>query len=81
LGFVGLEISDNKKGPEEAPTHTACIWDGLAIPGGVPGYDEDKQFGNNITHASAQLPKGCAIYTGPSLNVKARRHAQRRLQV
>jgi hypothetical protein len=80
LGSVGPGLSDNKKGPEEAPTHTACIRDGLAIPGGVPGYHDNKEFGNNITHASAQLPKGCAIYTGPTLNVKARQHAQRRLR-
>jgi hypothetical protein len=26
----------------------------------VPGYDDNKEFGNNITHSSAHLPKGCA---------------------
>jgi len=24
-----------------------------AIPGGAPGYDDDKQFGNFITHMAA----------------------------
>src|SRR5436190_23952011 len=26
----------------------------LAIPGGAPRYDYDKEFGNNITHCAAQ---------------------------
>jgi hypothetical protein len=26
----------------------------LAIPGGAPGYDDDKQFGNFITHIAAK---------------------------
>jgi hypothetical protein len=42
----------NKKGPEEAPTRTARIWMTSAIPGGAPGYDNDKEFGNNLAHAS-----------------------------
>jgi hypothetical protein len=25
-----------------------------AIPGGAPGYDDDKEFGNNITHIAAK---------------------------
>jgi hypothetical protein len=32
----------------------------LAIPGGVPGYDDDKQLGNNIAHVARQFPEGCA---------------------
>jgi hypothetical protein len=58
--LVVFELSDNKKGPEEAPCTPPEVGMALAIPGGVPGYDEDKEFGNNITHVSAQLPKGCA---------------------
>jgi hypothetical protein len=72
LGLFGLELADNKKGPEEAPTHTARIWDGLAIPGGAPGYDDNKKFGNNIPHLGVQLPKGCATYTALPRNVKAK---------
>ena len=34
--------------------HTARIWMALAIPGGAPGYDYDKEFGNNITHSRSQ---------------------------
>src|SRR5580692_6713230 len=41
--------------------HTARIWMALAIPGGAPGYDDDKQFGNFITHMAPILPKGCAV--------------------
>jgi hypothetical protein len=40
--------------------HTARIWMASAIPGGAPGYDDDKQFGNFITHMATELPKGCA---------------------
>jgi len=30
----------------------------LAIPGGAPGYDDDKESGNNITHMAApDFPK------------------------
>src|SRR5262245_34087520 len=37
-----------------------------AIPGGVPGYDDNKELGNNITHLSDHLPKDCAnIATKP----------------
>jgi hypothetical protein len=36
----------------------------LAIPGGAPGYDDDKEFGNFITHIAAGFPKGCANIAG-----------------
>jgi len=32
-----------------------------ATPGGAPGYDYDKEFGNNITHLMLRLAKGCAV--------------------
>jgi hypothetical protein len=38
-----------KRGPR-GPLHTARSWMALAIPGGAPGYDYNKKFGNNITH-------------------------------
>src|SRR6266576_1732690 len=69
-GFVGLEFWGNKKGPEEAPRTPPEFGMALAIPGGAPGYDEDKHFGNNITHASVRLPKDCA-------NIAARRPMSR----
>jgi hypothetical protein len=43
-----------------------------AIPGGAPGYDEDKQFGNNITHAALRLPEGCADHSARTRKVKAK---------
>jgi hypothetical protein len=30
------------------------MWMTSAIPGGAPGYDDDKQFGNFITHLTSQ---------------------------
>ena len=38
--------------------HTARIWMASAIPGGAPGYDDDKEFGNFITHIGrSDFPK------------------------
>jgi hypothetical protein len=34
--------------------HTARIWMASAIPGGAPGYDDNKEFGNFITHSMAR---------------------------
>jgi hypothetical protein len=42
-----------------------------AIPGGAPGYHDDKDFGNNIAHWIDKLPKGCADHSGQGSNVKA----------
>jgi hypothetical protein len=44
----------------------------LAIPGGAPGYDEDKQFGNNITHVALRLPEGCADHSARPRKVKVK---------
>jgi hypothetical protein len=30
------------------------MWMASAIPGGAPGYDDNKEFGNFITHSAAQ---------------------------
>jgi hypothetical protein len=30
------------------------MWMASATPGGAPGYDDDKQFGNFITHSTVQ---------------------------
>src|SRR3954469_11021446 len=42
-----------KRGPR-GPLHTARIWMASAIPGGAPGYNDDKQFGNFITHLTVR---------------------------
>src|SRR6187402_3419187 len=42
-----------KRGPR-GPMHTARMWMASATPGGAPGYDDDKKFGNNITHLTAR---------------------------
>src|SRR5579871_1164680 len=61
----------NKKGPEEAHAHRPKLRMTSAIPGGAPGYDDDKDFGNNIAHWPGRLPEGCANHNGQTLNVKA----------
>src|SRR5450631_1968824 len=33
---------------------TARMWMASATPGGAPGYDENKEASNNITHSAAQ---------------------------
>jgi hypothetical protein len=44
-----------------------------AIPGGAPGYDDDKQFGNFITHVTAQASQRLREHTAQSLKVKPQR--------
>jgi hypothetical protein len=34
--------------------HTACFGMASASPGGAPGYDENKKFGNFIAHFVAR---------------------------
>jgi hypothetical protein len=51
--------------------HTARFRDGLASPGGAPGYDENKGFGNFIAHSALGLPKGCAEHSDQTWKVKA----------
>src|SRR6266700_4455255 len=51
--LLRLSFWKRKRGPR-GPMHTARIWMALAIPGGAPGYDDDKEFGNYITHLTAR---------------------------
>ena len=50
--------------------HTARIWMALAIPGGAPGYDGNKQFGNFITHMTARTSQRLRGYSRPTPKVK-----------
>jgi len=45
----------------------------LAIPGGAPGYDYDKELCNNIAHATVQLLEDCAEHSDQTLKVKGSR--------
>ena len=60
-----------KKGPR-GPMHTARIWMASATPGGAPGYDYDKEFGNNITHSRVHTCQRLRGYTAQSPKVKGR---------
>jgi hypothetical protein len=71
-GFFGLDLEKIKRGPR-GPMHTARIWMASATPGGAPGYDDDKEFGNFITHIDVALPKDCADHSDQTLEVKGRR--------
>src|SRR6202043_3817175 len=51
--LVRFVLRKIKRGPR-GPMHTARMWMALAIPGGAPGYDDDKEFGNFITHIGAR---------------------------
>src|SRR4051812_12199227 len=52
--------------------HTARIWMASATPGGAPGYDYDKEFGNNVTHSTARTSQRLRGYTARSPEVKGR---------
>jgi hypothetical protein len=43
-----------------------------ATPGGAPGYDEDKKFGNNIAHFLDQASQRLREHTGQTPDVKGR---------
>src|SRR3954451_21643941 len=43
-----------------------------ATPGGAPGYDYDKEFGNNVAHSTARTFQRLRGYTARSPEVKGR---------
>jgi len=61
-----------KRGPKEAPCTPPEFGWPLAIPGGAPGYDDDKQFGNFITHVTALASQRLREHTAQSLKVNPR---------
>src|SRR5260370_35018964 len=52
----------------------------LAIPGGAPGYDDDKQFGNFIAHIAARTSQRLREHSGEPPKVKGRRRSARLVQ-
>ena len=52
--------------------HTARFWMASAIPGGAPGYDDDKELGNFITHMIAHTSRRLRKHSRQTLKVKAR---------
>jgi hypothetical protein len=72
LGQLGCLIGllENKKGPEEAPCTPPGFGMALAIPGGAPGYDDNKQFGNFIAHMTARTSQRLRGYNWPTPEVK-----------
>jgi hypothetical protein len=53
--------------------HTARFWMALAIPGGAPGYDDDKELGNFITHMTARTSRRLRKHSRQTPKVKAGR--------
>jgi hypothetical protein len=52
--FFGLFLLwEIKKGPKRPPCAPSVFGWQSATPGGAPGYDDDKEFGNNIAHLAA----------------------------
>jgi hypothetical protein len=45
-----------------------------AIPGGAPGYDDDKQFGNFITHMADRTSQRLREDSGEPRKVKGKPH-------
>jgi hypothetical protein len=43
-----------------------------AIPGGAPGYDDDKELGNNVAHATHEASRRLREHSRQSADVKAR---------
>jgi hypothetical protein len=61
----------NKKGPEEAPCAPPEFGMASATRGDAPGYDDDKEFGNNIAHLPTQASQRLREHSHPAPNVKA----------
>src|SRR3954454_20596481 len=70
-GFLRFRVQEIKKGPR-GPMHTARIWMASATPGGAPGYDYDKEIGNNVAHSTARTSQRLRGYTARSPEVKGR---------
>src|SRR5258705_5271710 len=71
-GFFRFRVVGNKKRAPEAPCTPPEFGMASATPGGAPGYDYDKEFGNNITHLTAQTSQRLRGYTVRSPKVKGR---------
>src|ERR1700688_3644850 len=71
-----LEVRKIKRGPR-GPMHTARMWMALAIPGGAPGYDDDKKFGNFVTHIAAQTSQRLREHSDEPRKVKGSRRCAR----
>src|SRR5689334_25370769 len=72
-------VREIKKAPKRDPAHRlSCGWQ-LAIPGGVPGYDGDKEFGNNVAHGRHSASQRLREHSDQSLDVKAKRSLPRDL--
>src|SRR6202012_5714201 len=67
--LVRFVLRKIKRGPR-GPMHTARMWMALAIPGGAPGYDGDKEVGNFITHIAARTSQRLRGYSRPTPEVK-----------
>src|SRR5262249_54596362 len=81
ISWRGLRWSGlgNKKGPEEAPCAPPAFGMASATRGDAPGYDDDKEFGNNIAHLPAQASQRLREHSHPAPNVKAMAHSARLL--
>src|ERR1700759_3602056 len=71
-GRAAFFASGNKKGPREAPCAPPAFGWRSATPGDAPGYDGDKEFGNNITHLIARTSQRLREHNRHRPNVKAR---------
>jgi hypothetical protein len=48
------------------------MWMTSAIPGGAPGYDGDKEFGNNVAHTTHRTSRRLRDHSPQCTKVKAR---------
>src|ERR1700735_1283909 len=75
-GFFQFKVQEIKRGPR-GPMHTARMWMASAIPGGAPGYDDDKEFGNFITHSAARTSQRLREHSDRPRKVKGRQRPPR----
>lgn len=63
LSFVVQDGSGNKKGPVEGPQRTVRSRGGSIHPGGAPGYDDEKQVGNFVSHVAGSASQKLQDHT------------------
>src|SRR5581483_9508795 len=62
-----------KKGPKRPPCAPSEFGWQSATPGGAPGYDGNKEFGNNIAHRRALTSQRLREHSDQARKVKASR--------
>src|SRR3954470_18645534 len=77
---AGSSVSGHKKRAVRGPCTPPSFGMASAIPGGAPGYYDDKEFCNNIAHTPHRTSQRLRGYICRTPDVKGGRHRARESQ-